>query len=429
LIAEIERLLPAVRPDPTVLGLEEWRLCRDAVHRLRTTLLELLKFVPAGADAIPPEVLSPEDERDREARPERYRRTWMEGLLAQQNAMTERIVMDLPRISALEAQAGPRRKIRSKASLTRHGPALPLTWIAASPDGTCLGIGSETGRFMIFSLRHSAVAHAFEAGGFVVRARWTPDGRRLLVGTIDGRLWVRGGDGREALGQIKTGHGTLRGLAVHPRGLRWATCGEDFAVRVWNPETLGLDFELQDGKAAAIDVGFAEGSIVAGYEDGFFVAWTEAGKEKLATGQILPDGGVYSLGVHPSGRSIVFGGRRGGMQEVVVGPPGEWRPGTRWPDTPPRSIAVNAIDFSSEGRMVGAFSENSATLFSSLSDGVGTPLGRPFYLRTPKPEWNKSFIVSGACFIPESPLVATCSFDGALRLWQEGRCVETIFPT
>jgi hypothetical protein len=427
-VAEIEKLLPAIRPDPTVLGLEEWRTSREANHRLGTLLLELRKFVPAGAAAIPREELSSEDARDWEAHPERYGRSWMEELLARQNAMTERIVKDVPRISALEREARPGRKSRPQARPVRPGPSVPFTWVAASPDGARLGLGSETGRFLVYALREAAVTHAFEAGGHVVRARWTPDGQRLLVATLDGRLLVRSTDGQEELGAIKTGHGTQRGLAVHPRGLRWATCGLDKAVRVWNPVTLGLEFELKDGQAAAIDVGFAEGSLVAGYEDGFFVAWTEDGKEKLATGQILPDGGVYSLGVSPSGRSLVFGGRRGGMQEVVVGTPGKWKPGNRWPDTPPRPIAVNAIDIAPDGRMVGAWSDNSATLFNSLNDGLGTPLGRPFYLRTPKPEWNRTFIVSGACFIPHSPLVATCQFDGALRLWREGILVETIFP-
>jgi formylglycine-generating enzyme required for sulfatase activity len=302
----------------------------------------------------------------------------------------------------------------------------PLTWVAASPDGSLLGIGSESGRFTVWSVRGRRIVHTFETGDFVVRARWTPDGKRLLVATFDGPLLIRSGDGREALGQIEMTHHRLRDLAVHPAGSAWATCGEDIAVRIWDPETLQLKFELKDGGTSCNAVGFLKGYIVAGFNDGYSVAWTEDGKEKVDSG-VVTRPPVYSLGVPPSGDKVVFGGGKGGMQSLTVGPPKKWKPGsTPWSTTPPKPIAVNAIDFASDGKFVAAFSDDQARVFDSISDSSGLGLGSAFYLRTPKPEWIKDFIVSGACFIPGTDLIATSHFDGQLRIWKNSLLEEAI---
>lgn len=301
-----------------------------------------------------------------------------------------------------------------------------LTWVAASPDGSLLGIGSESGRFVVWSVRDRRVVHSFDAGDFVVRARWTPDGRRLLVATFDGPLLVRSGDGRDELGRIEMTHHRLRDLAVHPKGTAWATCGEDIAVRVWDPETLQLRFELKDGGTSCNAVGFLKGFIVAGYNDGYSVAWTEDGKEKVDSG-VVTRPPVYCLGIHPSGDKVVFGGGKGGMQSLTVGEPKKWKPGsTPWSTTPPKPIAVNAIDFAPDGKFVAAFSDDQARVFESVNDSWGLGLGSAFYLRTPKPEWTKEFIVSGACFIPGTDLIATSHFDGQLRLWKESLLEEAI---
>ena len=292
-----------------------------------------------------------------------------------------------------------------------------LTWVAAHPDGSLLGIGSETGKFTVWSVRDQAVVHSFEVGDFIVRARWTPDGKSHLVATFDGPVRIRSGDGREPLGQIEMKHHRLRDLAVDPRGTAWATCGEDIAVRVWDSETLQLKVELVDGKSRAAAVGFMKGFIVAGYDDGYSVGWTDDGKTKVDSG-VVTRAPVYSLAVHPSGERVVYGGGKGGMCEMIVGPPQQWKPGTQWKDTPPKPIAVNAIDFAADGRFVAAFSDDHARVFKEKGDTFGAGLGGPFWIRTPKPEWSKDFIVSGACFIPGGDLIATSHFDGTLRLWE-----------
>ncbi len=302
-----------------------------------------------------------------------------------------------------------------------------MTWVAARPDGALLGIGDASGEFTLWDLRERAPAHRFSIGDFVVRARWSSDGQKLLACSRNGTIFVRSGDGRSPLGEIQTGHGRLYGLALRPDGTAWATCGSDRAIRIWDPETLRLRLEIPT-KYPNRAVGFAKGSIVYGDEDGYFTAKSEDGKEQLAEGAVVRLPAVYSLAVHPSGERVVFGGGKGGMQEVRVGGPGPWRAGTAWKHAPPNPVAVNSLEFAPDGRFAAAFSDGSAMLFDSTDDTIGRARGTPFYLMSPKPAWREEFVVSGACFVPGTELLATSHFDGAVRLWKGYACVETIRP-
>ena len=298
-----------------------------------------------------------------------------------------------------------------------------LTWITANGDGSLLGIGAERGDFTLWSLREAAVVGTCAVGGFTARATWLPDGQ-LLIARLDGQLRLWDPTASHLVAEWDSGHGKLRGLACAAAGTTWATCGDDGFVRLWDPVTRQLRKELQDGKVAATAVGFVAGAVVVGYADGFFIAWTTDGSEKVAAGQVSREG-LYSLGVHPAGMSIVFGGAKGGLREVCVGPPDAWKASRGWKD-PPRPIAVNAIAFAPDGRMIVACSDDSAHLYDSLDRSYGLPLHLPFYMRNPKPAWCQDFIVSGACFVPGSEWIATSHFDGLARLWHRCTCTTTI---
>lgn len=301
----------------------------------------------------------------------------------------------------------------------------PLTWVAARPDGRELGIGLESGAFLFYDLIEKRVVRRLEGNDFVVRARWTPDGGRLLVASMGGLVRVCTGDGTP-VGEIRTGHPKLRDLAIDPRGGAWATCGSDAALRVWDPSTLQLRLELVDGKLSCNGVGFVKGHLVAGYEDGYSVAWTDDGKEKAGS-VVVTAPPVYSLAAGPAGDRVVYGGGKGGMFEMkMAGPWKDWNAGTHWKGTPPKPIAVNALEFAPDGRFLAAFSDDTASLFRSTGDRFGTSLGTPFYHRSPKPAWTPDFIVSGACFVPGGDFVATSHFDGTLRLWRGTRLEETL---
>ena len=102
LIAEIDRLLPRIRTEPEELEPTEWRASTAANERRVTCLLELAKFLPSDADAIPDVAVTAEERAARRARPERYTRSWITSELDRALALSERYTADAPRIWNLE---------------------------------------------------------------------------------------------------------------------------------------------------------------------------------------------------------------------------------------------------------------------------------------------------------------------------------------
>ncbi len=299
-----------------------------------------------------------------------------------------------------------------------------LTWACAHPDGTLLGLGSDSGRFTLWDLKEGKAVQRLEAGGPVRRARWTPDGRRLLVATADGRLLVLSGDGQRELARADTRHGELRDLAVEPRGEAWATCGKDGVLRVWSPESFLPRLEIA-GAVGANAAGFLRGALVAGFEDGSFAAWTPDGRQKAASGPVMKSP-IVCLAVHPAGGSVVFGGAKGGLQELVPAASGVWAPGGRWKDLPMSGLLVYSLEFAADGRFVAAYRDGCARVFASTRDLLGTALGIPSYHLSPAPTSSRLVAATCACFVSSAGLVATSHSDGRAKLWRGDACADTL---
>lgn len=111
--AELDRVLPLCRTEPTALGPVEWRASGAAVDRAITCVLELLKFIPDGAAAIPESALGV-DPADRAARSECYGRAWLEGERDRLQTLAQRYTADAPRIWAFEEAGTPVRTVRRR---------------------------------------------------------------------------------------------------------------------------------------------------------------------------------------------------------------------------------------------------------------------------------------------------------------------------
>ena len=93
--AEIERLLPLTRFEPSTLGLDEWRANNDIITRVELSVTELAKFLPDGAYAIPGA--------------EGYTSAWISSVRDRYRTLTEAVVADKPRINKLAAEADVKR--------------------------------------------------------------------------------------------------------------------------------------------------------------------------------------------------------------------------------------------------------------------------------------------------------------------------------
>jgi uncharacterized protein (TIGR02996 family) len=296
------------------------------------------------------------------------------------------------------------------------------TWVAARPDGALLAVGDSTGALRIFDLERGGTRSTINFGDFITRASWTSSGDRLFVALRNGTLQIRSGDGLNVLRTLDTGHGLLRAFSLHHAEPRFLTCGEDGKAALWDLDSFARLLETKvptgsRGPPSATSCALVPGAIVVGYSDGFFEAFTaDADLKNIAGGEVL-SGGVSAMCANASGDAIVLGGAKGSMLTLLINGK-NWTAGNVWKGTPPRPIAVNAIDIATNGAFVAACSDGSARYFSSMTETFGDMLGMPFYLESPKPAWTEAFIISGACFVGATEIIATCGFNGSIQLWK-----------
>lgn len=293
------------------------------------------------------------------------------------------------------------------------------TWIASCASHATIGIGAADGVFRVVDLEHGQLVGSFATGEFITRACWTADRRHLLVALYDGRVQIRSGDGQVLHKTLETGHGIIRGLALHPSDTRFVVCGDDGLATVWTLDGTRLQStprivdDLRSPIPATACAFFAE-CIVVGYQSGFFEAFTESTLQNVGGGKVLLRG-VAALATTVSGDRLLLGGAAGSMLCMSR----EWRVEQSWKNTPPKPIAVNAIACRGDATdpFVAAYSDGSAECFDSTESSFGRARGSAFYLRSPKPTWERAMIVSGACWIGTSSAFATSHFDGAVRIW------------
>ncbi|HEY8074045.1 MAG TPA: hypothetical protein VIF62_08050 [Labilithrix sp.] len=288
-----------------------------------------------------------------------------------------------------------------------------LTWIAARPDAALFAIADEEGRLDVWAPREDRIVARQRLPTRIWRAEWTHDGGALLAvaaGSED--LHVFSSDGATRVATIATHHGEVTSLAVHPSRAWAATTGSDGRVRVWDLATRAVVREL-DGGAAGSVVAMSKAHVAVGTKTGEFVVWElETGKD-VAGGGVFGSSYVAAMAFDPAGKWLVMGGGQGKLATISTS---SWDATTVWKDTPPKPIATNAIHFASDGRFVAAHSDDTVSLFASSNDEHPRRLGYPFWLDR-KP-WKREYIVSGACFVPNTKLVVSSHFDGHIRVWR-----------
>jgi uncharacterized protein YjbI with pentapeptide repeats len=125
-VEELDRVGAGVVWEPESLAPVAWRANLDALNRAATCIVELLKFVPGGADST----LDEAGRADALARPEKYQRAWLEAELDRYRALFARHERDGPRVYALESPRPKPRGELSSRTLEAH-----LQWVRRGRRG------------------------------------------------------------------------------------------------------------------------------------------------------------------------------------------------------------------------------------------------------------------------------------------------------
>jgi WD40 repeat protein/serine/threonine protein kinase len=255
----------------------------------------------------------------------------------------------------------------------RSGHVSPLNAVAISPDGRTLASGGEDRVVTVWDLANARLLHSFAAHSAAVWGlAFSPDGELLATGSRDGTI---------ALWELRSGHevSALHGHSRSPSRIQFSP----------------------DGKTVA-----------AGGENGTVKVWDVADGQERSP---LPgqSGAVRCAAFSPDGNWLASGGedRSVRLHDLING-------GSRKLAMP---NAVNDVAFSPDSQTLAAVSDapEAVVRLWNLKTGETTTW-----------QGHKGH-VSGLAFSPLGPIMATCSQDGTVRLWDRSAtnpAVRTIGP-
>ncbi|KAG9119888.1 hypothetical protein FRC07_004865, partial [Ceratobasidium sp. 392] len=187
----------------------------------------------------------------------------------------------------------------------------PVTSVGFSPDGRRIVSGSLDNMVRVWDADTGAPVGEPLAGhsNWVLSVAYSPDGRRIVSGSLDNTVRVWDADTGAPVGEPLAGHsGAVLSVAYSPDGRRIVSSSSDNTVRVWDADTgAPVGEPLAGHSASVISVAYSPDGcrIVSGSDDNTVRVWdADTG---TPVGEPLTDhsSSVYSVAYSPDGRRIV----------------------------------------------------------------------------------------------------------------------------
>jgi DNA-binding beta-propeller fold protein YncE len=281
--------------------------------------------------------------------------------------------------------------------------------VSFSPDGRRIVSGSMDNTLRLWdAATGKPIGSPLQGHTEPVSVAFSPDGRRIVSGSMDNtlRLWdaVTG----KPIGSPLQGHtNSVWSVAFSPDGRRIVSGSEDNTLRLWDAVTgKPIGSPLQGRTGSVFSVAFSPDGrrIVSGSEDNTLRLWDAATGKPIGSplqGHTEP---VISVAFSPDGLRIVSGSEDNTLRlwDAVTGKP------IGSPLQGHRSVVIS-VAFSPDGRrIVSGSGDNTLRLWDAAT---GKPIGSPL-------QGHTGWVVSVA-FSPDGRRIVSGSWDNTLRLWDE----------
>ena len=286
------------------------------------------------------------------------------------------------------------------------GPLAPITAVAFSPDNQLLAAGSY-GQVIVWDLaKAQPIKQLTNVLGAVNDLRFSPKGEVLAVGggqpSAKGDLRVYQTSNWKLLGVLRGHDDTVMSISFSPDGSQLASASFDHSVRLWDVKTHATIKEYHHHSDFVYAVAFSPDGkrLVSASKDRTVQLFEKDTAKSLFTFGGMNDD-VMAVAFHPDGKSVISSGFETGIfwWSTQTGEKIRIRTG--------HGVAVHELGFSKDGkRIVSAGADRTVRTWEGV-EGVGVkimPVGSVTYSAAISP--NAKFIASG-------------SFDGLVRLWDE----------
>ena len=279
-----------------------------------------------------------------------------------------------------------------------------VTSVAFSPDGKTILTRNGDGRAQLWDVA-TGLSFGKPMGhqGVILVATYSPDGRTVFTGGMDktARLW----DAATGLpiGKPIEYQAWITAVAFSPDGKTVLTGSLlDNTVRLWNVATgvpIGTPLEHKD-KVRAVAYNPDGKTVLTGCQDGSARLWDAATGLSIGT-PMVHQSGISAVDFSSDGKTVLTGSQDRTARL--------WNTETGKPTGPPLShpATVSTVTFSPDGRMILTGSlDKTARLWDAAT---GQPIGKPL---------EHQGAVNAVAFSPDGKTVLTGSDDGKARMWE-----------
>lgn len=294
------------------------------------------------------------------------------------------------------------------------GHSSPITAVALSLDGKMAVSASGGQHVRLWDTSTGDLIKTLRTGGSVTAVAFSPDGKLVLIGTVDGKIQLQDIESNKPIAHFVGHQDTITSAQFSPDGNTALTGSDDDTAILWDVHTGRIVHTLKSHIDEVFDVKFSpDGTlIVTASCDHTVKLWNTQTGELIKTFEGHTEG-VLSVAWSPDGKNILTGSidRTARIWDVSSA--------ATVSTVPTRLGYVEAVAFSPDGKKLLVGNGDSLARLWDVQTGA--------LLKTFEGHTGPIFTVAWS---PDLKHIATGGEDGAARVWdvQTGEVVHILQP-